>query len=299
MKGALFVDALLKKFGNINQHELSKRLDKYDAQISSLRNLKQLNPQVVAGIVISLEKQIVRGEELIQLLKAKLKLSTDKELAAALGMSQNAIVNWKTKSRGVTTSQIAGALHKSQKTAIRLSQSRTIAPIVELFPISKVPGGKSYVVFGTTTSPGAKYRTSLKDALEKAQGIYIFHDSRGRALYVGQTTDQNIWKEMNLAFNRHRAVQEVFVVQHPTRNVTFQPAAEKLRQPITKTLKLHQLAAFFSAYDIDPGMIDDLEALLVRTFPNDLLNVKMERFARSTSAGKAKKKSKATKKKHR
>ena len=44
-------------------------------------------------------------------------------------------------------------------------------------------------------------------------------------------------------------------------------------------LELFDLAAYFSAYEVADGMIEELEALLVRAFANDLLNVKMETFA--------------------
>ena len=43
-------------------------------------------------------------------------------------------------------------------------------------------------------------------------------------------------------------------------------------------MQLHDLAAYFSAFHVEDAMIDDVEALLVRAFPNDLLNSKMERF---------------------
>jgi hypothetical protein len=46
-------------------------------------------------------------------------------------------------------------------------------------------------------------------------------------------------------------------------------------------LKLYDLAAYFSAYEVLPEMVDDLEALLIRAFPNDMLNYKMEKFAKS------------------
>jgi hypothetical protein len=41
---------------------------------------------------------------------------------------------------------------------------------------------------------------------------------------------------------------------------------------------LHELAIYFSAYQVDDEMVDKLEALLVRSFANDLLNVRMEKF---------------------
>lgn len=86
---------------------------------------------------------------------------------------------------------------------------------------------------------------------------------------------------MKNAFNRKREVQEINLVKHPTNNKTFVPAHEQNRQPILTQLKLHDLACYFSAYQVDPGMVNDLEALLVRGFANDILNVRMEKFAHS------------------
>ena len=123
--------------------------------------------------------------------------------------------------------------------------------------------------------------SGLKDALETAYGIYIFYDSRGHSIYVGKAREQTIWKEMNLAFNRQREVQTIALVHHPERNQAFKPGYEKLRQPKDTQLELFDMAHYFSAYSVDDGMIDDLEALMVRGFANDLLNVKMETFAHS------------------
>ena len=86
---------------------------------------------------------------------------------------------------------------------------------------------------------------------------------------------------MNLAFNRKRDVQTIALVQHPERNQEFKPGYEKLRQPKDTQLELFDLACYFSAYHVDDGMINDLEALMVRGFANDLLNVRMETFAHS------------------
>ena len=117
-------------------------------------------------------------------------------------------------------------------------------------------------------------------------GLYVFYDSRGKALYVGQTQKQNIWKEMNLAFNRDRSAQVLMLVKHPERNVEFMPANSKVRQPADTILRLYDLAAYFSAYEVIPEMVDNLEALLVRAFPNDLLNYKMEKFNKNTRRSK-------------
>lgn len=119
----------------------------------------------------------------------------------------------------------------------------------------------------------------LKAALQNSHGIYIFYDSSGDALYAGKARKQFIWGEMNNAFNRSRKdVQEVMLVNHPVNNKTFAAASEKSRQPKPTQLYLHEMAYYFSAYEVDDAMIDDVESLLVRAFPNNLLNVKMERF---------------------
>lgn len=85
---------------------------------------------------------------------------------------------------------------------------------------------------------------------------------------------------MNLAFNRDRSAQMVTLARHPKKDVQFLTASEKVRQPRSVNLKLHDLAAYFSAFAVADGMIDELEALLVRAFPNDLLNFKMEKFGK-------------------
>ena len=71
-------------------------------------------------------------------------------------------------------------------------------------------------------------------------------------------------------------MQKIALVQHPERNQELKPGYEKLRQPKDTLLELSDLAAYFSAYYVDDGMINDLEALMVRGFANDLLNVRME-----------------------
>jgi hypothetical protein len=86
---------------------------------------------------------------------------------------------------------------------------------------------------------------------------------------------------MNLAFKRKRNIQRIALVSHPERNQEFKPGYEKLRQPKDTLLELYDLAHYFSAYHVDDGMIDDLEALMVRSFANNLLNVRMEKFAHS------------------
>jgi len=131
------------------------------------------------------------------------------------------------------------------------------------------------------------YRSGLKHELDHAKGVYIFFDSRGQAIYVGQAK-QNLWKEMNIAFNRKReSVQKIKRVKHPKRKVQYKTSYEKTRQIFESAVPLHEIAYYFSAYEVDDGMIDELESLLIRSFANDLLNVQMGRFGQQRKKKKS------------
>lgn len=230
-------------------------------------------------------KSTLSSAELIRHLAKKLKAATDAELAALLDIKPAALSHWRKETTILSPLQLANVLAKAHHAARDHVHRNAIKPIVEFFPINAVPAGrleKRLEVIPTKQS-ASKHLKGLHAALLDAKaGLYIFYDTRGRALYAGQTKSQNIWKEMNAAFNRDRSAQVMTLVRHPENAVEFKPAHEKVRQPTDRTLKLHDLAAYFSAYEVIPEMVDDLEALLVRAFPNDLLNFKMEKFGKTT-----------------
>lgn len=222
----------------------------------------------------------MKAEQLLTALAKKLKTSSQANLAVALGVSTQTLHNWRSKNSSLTAAQLANAISKSNSAAVRLSQLKTIQPIVEFYEVDpcETKRGASWQIIDTGKGSNS-YRKGLRAALEQANGVYLFYDSRGKALYAGKAKEQSLWKEMNLAFNRDRDVQKISLTHHPDRNQEFRTGSEKLRQPRKTKLQLADLACYFSAYKIDPGMIDDLEALLVRGFANDLLNAKMETFA--------------------
>jgi hypothetical protein len=224
----------------------------------------------------------VKATDLIEALAKKLKTNSQSELARVLGISVGTLANWKNRNEDLSPLQVASALEKSRSAAVQKAQLETIQPIVEFYRIDKCLTDReaSWQVFDGSAE-AILYAQGLKDELKVRYGIYIFYDSRGHALYVGKARKQTIWKEMNLAFNRKREVQTITLVQHPERNQEFKPGYERLRQPADTQLELSDLACYFSAYRVDKGMIDDLEALMVRGFANDLLNVRMETFVQS------------------
>lgn len=224
----------------------------------------------------------MKATELIYALEKKLGTTSQGQLAAALGVSEATLTNWKNRDEDLSPLQVANALAKSRVAAVQKAQLETIQPVVEFYPINKCLSKKeaSWQLFNGCEEANL-YAQGLRAELEICFGLYIFYDSRGRALYVGKARQQSLWREMNLAFNRPREIQKVSLVHHPDRNQEFKSGYEKLRQPKDTQLELFELANYFSAYHIDDGMIDDLEALLVRGFANDLLNVRMETFVHS------------------
>ena len=141
--------------------------------------------------------------------------------------------------------------------------------------------GARVEIFGVHNERGNEhpYLSGLRHELEQHRGIYIFHDSRGRALYAGKTRRQTLWREINNAFNRDRKdLQKIRRVDHPERRQDFRTSDEMRRQIRLRSIPLYDLATYLSAYKVSDGLIGELESLLIRSFPNDLLNARMENF---------------------
>lgn len=226
----------------------------------------------------------MKGSQVIAALKKKLKVRTDDRLAKRLGMSLPSIQLWKRRVK-LTPRQLAELVYRTGRAGAKNFQMNAIRPVVEFFPIEKQKSahGANYQIFD---SEDHLYKNGLKAELDQYYGVYIFFDSRGQAIYAGKARKQKLWKEINLAFNRDRGkVQKIKRVRHPTRQQEYRTSDEKARQIADHVVPLYEIASYFSAYRVLDGMIDDLEALLVRSFANNLLNIKMERFARSRRSG--------------
>ena len=221
----------------------------------------------------------MKGADLITELKRKFGVTTSRALRDELGISH--LRRIRDQKSQVTPRQVAGLLVSAQKRAVERSQSEMIRPVVEFYPIKPVPSkdgaGKKFRLFPTGKND-TKYTDDLRDVLNSSHGIYIFYDTRGRAIYAGKAKELTLWREMNNVLNRERTSQTVYRVKHPKTNVRFRTMEEKNRQPRMRAVLLHEMAAYISAYQVERDMIDSLEALLVRGFANDLLNSRMEKF---------------------
>lgn len=235
----------------------------------------------------------MKGIEIIDGLKRKLDLDTDRALGNCLGMTGHAIHNWKIR-KTVTVRQVVSLLNRAIIASAKRTNSTAIRPLVEFFPIKKCPskGGARYEIFASRHGEGkvTPYLEGLRDELEIKHGVYIFFDSRGQAIYAGKARQQNLWKEIKLAFNRKRGdVQNIRRVRHPGSNRPYRTSDERARQIVDLVVPIHELAAYFSAYEVADGLIGEVEAMLVRSFANDLLNIRMERFDHQRRVRKSKK----------
>lgn len=224
------------------------------------------------------------GQEAIEALKKKFKVTTDRALASKLGLTAQVIGHWRNR-KSVTSTDVARITFRASKAGEGHLQRSAIRPLVEFFEIDACEAnhGSKLVLFDTNDEEGSPhpYLIGLKKELDAHHGVYVFFDSRGQAIYAGKARKQSLWKEMNLAFNRERgAVQSIKRVKHPSKKIPYKTSDEKARQILDREVPLSELAAYFSAYDVVDGMINDVEALLVRSFANNLLNKRMERFAR-------------------
>lgn len=219
----------------------------------------------------------MKGPDLVACLKKKFNARTERDLARRLGVGQPTINNWNKKLASISPRIISTTIAAAVKAAL----CQAIRPIVEFYPITKIGSSKGsrYKIFPTKKDDGDHhFNKGLRGELERHHGVYVFFDSRGRALYAGKAKKLMLWSEINNAFNRAREVQKLRRVAHPARNQQYRDSKEKARQIQPTTVPLHELAMYFSAYDVVDGIINELESLLVRSFANDLLNVRMELF---------------------
>lgn len=228
---------------------------------------------------------IMTGAELIEQVRrsiatVEVPAPTDRAVASHLGISGTTLANWRMRET-VTPRQMAGLLASAARASRKRTHEEAIRPVVEFFQIRRtnVGSGDTCRIFdagrGDDEHP---YLAGLKRELDTRKGIYVFYDSRGCGLYVGKTRAQTLWKEINLAYNRDRDphLQSILRVQHPERRQDFRNSDEMRRQIRPINVRLHELAHYVSAYEVVEEMIGDVESLLIRAFPNDLLNKKIE-----------------------
>lgn len=216
--------------------------------------------------------------ELFDEIKKQYGFTSDSEIAALLGLTASRISQLKTRTGNLTARQVNSFIQKAAENAYSEAVGDAIKPVVEMYKIERIESKQDINWELLPTGPTKTRNVAIRKYLEGSKGIYVFFDSLGCAIYVGKTERQNIWKEMTNAFNRTRSNHAAFLVDHPITGQAFSPAYETSRQPRKKQVYLFDTAHYFSAYEVKPGLIPKLEALLVRCFCNTLTNKKMEKF---------------------
>lgn len=169
---------------------------------------------------------------------------------------------------------IAMHAYNAGESSARESAVRTI---VEFYPIdAKHAAAKKLLDADQRSGPANKYHHGLRKELEHAKsGIYVFFDSMGKAIYIGKTVNQNIWRRMHQSF-KSKEVNQLYRVNHPKINVEYKSSEEKQRKLKPHQVKVYEVARYFSAYDVHRNLVGTVEALLIRTAANDLQNTRME-----------------------
>lgn len=97
--------------------------------------------------------------------------------------------------------------------------------------------------------------------------MYIFYDSIGNATYVGKTNSStnDLFKEIELRLRTATL-----------RGVHYRKGVVKLKK---KKLRQGNVTRLISVYQMhDAESIHNIEALLIRTFMNNLMNLRVENF---------------------
>ena len=225
--------------------------------------------------LISKLKDHYKVEKSIDL--AKLLSATDKKTS---GWNAK-IATWPKDDKPISHTEILNLVKDAVDAAVQRERDKSkaereeiyktfIVPIIEYFPIKKTLVQKQHEILpDDSESISGRVRDDLE---ESKRGVYIFYDSRGRAIYVGKTEKKTLWVEMNLAFNRapHND-QKIYRIDHKSNAQTKDVLGPK-------PVKLLEVAKYFSAYKVRPEMVHNIEALLIRALADNLLNKKMETF---------------------
>ena len=220
----------------------------------------------------------MNSSNILTLLKNNLEIDNLDELSSLVGIKLTTLKKIFSGETELKDKQFVTMIQNAMENHSEYLLTNAIKPLVEFFQIEHAESkrGASWEIFPTIKNGDSRY-DQIRKKLESTQGIYFFYDSAGKVIYAGKTETQGLWLEMKNAFNRERASQNVYLAAQPGRGV-FYPANEKPVQIKRTNVYLHDLAFYFSAYEVNPFLIHNLEAFVVRTIPNDITNTRMEKF---------------------
>jgi hypothetical protein len=216
------------------------------------------------------------GRTLIPALKDVLcpdgRVASDSQLAAALSYVPGRISQLNGKE--VTASIVGNIVQRAVRGAARKAQASLaqdwVRTIAEFFPVAATDS-KQGARFEILDQNDPRHKPLCLLLRNTKAGLYSFYNSEASIIYLGKTKN-NLWSELNNAFNRDMAAHEIWFVRHP-QNKSF----TRSPRPIRRTnVHLYDTAQFFSAYEVDERFVDKLEAMFIRMLPNNLTNVRIE-----------------------
>ena len=218
----------------------------------------------------------MKKEELLKKLRNKFEVETNNQLAKFLGITASALSQYPDK---MSPENIARLVESAWDQGWKLGQEYGIFPIVEFFSInhSDSKQGKKVEILPVQTDASDR-DNQLRKRLKESKGIYLFYNSECGVIYIGKTKEQNLWTEMKQTFNREISTYKYNYVYHPDNEKEFSSPLSSNRKIINHQAYLHDTAYYFSAYQVAQPLINNLEAFLVRSLPNDLRNTKKENF---------------------
>jgi hypothetical protein len=221
---------------------------------------------------VSARRRAVRGDELVRALKTKLygrkSGATNRNLANSLGYKESNI-GVMSQNLNISPAIVANIVYRAALSGKRSASVGWIKTVVEFYDIKKVRSkqGTRWEIFDKDENKHSPLHNLLK---ETKAGLYAFYNSEGSIIYLGKTKN-NLWSEMQGAFNRDMTAHEIWTVAHP--HTPFERRSRRIRRT---SVHLHDTAVFFSAYEVDSTFIDRLETLFIRVLPNNLTNVRIE-----------------------
>ncbi len=219
---------------------------------------------------------LMQKTELLRKLRGKFGVDTNNQLSKWLGITSSALTQYANQ---LTTENVAKMVESAWDRGALAGAEFGIFPIVEFFPISHSDSkqGKSWEIL-----PISRLATDrdnqLRKKLQESIGIYFFYNSECKVIYVGKTEDQSLWTEMKQTFNRKITSYKYNYVYHPDRENELASPLSTNRKIVSYQAYLHDTAYYFSAYSVAASLVNNLEAFLVRSLPNDLQNTKKENF---------------------
>lgn len=192
------------------------------------------------------------GEQLIEMLMKELECKNISELGKRIGKGSN-IQAWK-RSEFLSKTIIKNVISAVKKEAIRNS----IKPIMEFHRLDHLHGNSK------DTLRKKLNNKEICNKLSNSHGIYSYYDSNGKIIYVGKTEKSDLFTEMNQSFGL-------------SRNNYTRKTVDNGKFKIIK-LCIKDSAYYASAYSVDQNVIGNVEALLTRMIPNDVVNKRTENF---------------------